>query len=80
MILVVSRAKLLLHLPVKLFPKRSSPGAHSPLHLRNVLHVPTCICKMLATRVLAIIPTSAILAQAKNGSPDLFSYPKKLGA
>ncbi|KAK4148887.1 hypothetical protein C8A00DRAFT_38523 [Chaetomidium leptoderma] len=32
------------HLPVKLFPKRSGPGAHGTLHLRNVLHVPTSVC------------------------------------
>ncbi len=30
-----------IHLPVKMFPKRSSRGAHGTLHLRNVLHVPT---------------------------------------
>ena len=42
------------HLPVKLFPKRSGRGAHGMLHLRNVLHVPTSVCN---TQVLAIIPT-----------------------
>ena len=29
------------HLPVKLFRKRSGSRAHGTLHLRNVLHVPT---------------------------------------
>ncbi|KAK4155335.1 hypothetical protein C8A00DRAFT_42055 [Chaetomidium leptoderma] len=35
------------HLPVKLFPKRSGPGAHGTPHLRNVLHVPTAICNIV---------------------------------
>jgi hypothetical protein len=35
------------HLPVKLFPKRSGPGAHGTLHLRNVLYVPTAVCNIV---------------------------------
>ncbi|KAL8388806.1 hypothetical protein RB595_008944 [Gaeumannomyces hyphopodioides] len=35
------------HLPVKLFPKRSGPDAHGTLHLRNVLHMPTGICNLV---------------------------------
>ncbi|KAL8349305.1 hypothetical protein RB601_001915 [Gaeumannomyces tritici] len=35
------------HLPVKLFPKRSGPESHGTLHLRNVLHAPTIICNVV---------------------------------
>lgn len=35
------------HLPVKLFPKRSGPKAHGTLHLRNVLHMPKGICNII---------------------------------
>ncbi|KAL8294586.1 hypothetical protein RB597_007782 [Gaeumannomyces tritici] len=35
------------HLPVKLFPKRSGPEAHGMLHLRDVLHAPTIICNIV---------------------------------
>ncbi|KLU93062.1 hypothetical protein MAPG_12003 [Magnaporthiopsis poae ATCC 64411] len=37
------------HLPVKLFPKRSGPGAHGTLHLRDVLHVPTSVCNIIGS-------------------------------
>lgn len=35
------------HIPVKLFPKRSGPKAHGTLHLRDVLHAPTAVCNIV---------------------------------
>jgi hypothetical protein len=35
------------YLPVKLFPKRSSPGSYGTLHLRNVLYIPTSVCNIV---------------------------------
>ncbi|KXX76654.1 hypothetical protein MMYC01_207281 [Madurella mycetomatis] len=35
------------HIPVKLFPKRSDPEAHGTLHLRDVLHMPGAVCNII---------------------------------